>query len=113
VVACSSGEHGSASTGAASTIVAQPTAATTAASAAASSISASSASASASGSGSASAAKPPSGRTPKSFEALKAELAKNCPVEEKQSNIEQKEAAARAIQCLKKKMTADLDAVLL
>ncbi len=52
-------------------------------------------------------------KRPKSFEALKAELAKQCPVAEKESNIEQKGEASKAVDCLRRSMIADLDAVLL
>ncbi|MFO0592746.1 MAG: hypothetical protein U0441_34705 [Polyangiaceae bacterium] len=56
--------------------------------------------------------KPPR-KAPRNYEALQAELAKKCPVADAPNNIEQKEAAARSVECLKKKMTKDLDEVLL
>lgn len=80
-----------------------PTSATTTAAA--------SASVTATASAKAPAAKPPR-KAPKSYAALKADLDKKCPVESKDTNVEQKEAAAKAIECLRKKMIADLDAVL-
>ncbi len=55
----------------------------------------------------------PARKAPKNYAALQAELAKKCPVAEGANNIEQKEAFAKSIECQKKKMTADLDAVLL
>lgn len=56
--------------------------------------------------------KPPR-KAPRNYEALVAELAKKCPVADAPNNIEQKEAFARSVECLKKRMTRDLDEVLL
>ncbi|MBK8253317.1 MAG: hypothetical protein IPK82_11715 [Polyangiaceae bacterium] len=59
-------------------------------------------------------AKPKADRKPpKGYTALRADLEKKCPIEAKDTNVEQKEAAAKALECLRKKMIADLDAVLL
>ncbi len=55
----------------------------------------------------------PRHKPPRNYEALQAELTKKCPVADAPNNIEQKEAFAKSVDCLKKKMIKDLDEVLL
>lgn len=70
------------------------------------------ATASAKSTASAKAATPKPRRAPKSYDALRAELEKKCPTEAKDTNLEQKEAVAKAVECLRRKMIKDLDDVL-
>ncbi len=55
----------------------------------------------------------PARKAPRNYAALQAELAKKCPVAKANNTLEEKEALMGSIQCLKKKMNADLDAVLI
>jgi len=55
----------------------------------------------------------PHHKPPRNYEALQAELTKKCPVADAPNNMEQKEAFAKSVDCLKKKMIKDLDEVLL
>lgn len=59
------------------------------------------------------AAPKPRRKAPKSYEALRAELERKCPMETKDTNVEQKEAFSDSNECLRRTMIADLDAVLL
>jgi hypothetical protein len=97
--ACSGNDQASTAAATGSTTAAAPTVTATAATATAST--------------KASAAPKPRKKAPRSYESLKAELAKKCPIEDKPNNVEQKEAVANAGDCLRRKMIADLDAVLL
>ena len=52
-------------------------------------------------------------KPPRSFEQLRAELDKKCPAKLDGNNLEMKEESEKASQCVKKRMIADLDTVLL
>jgi hypothetical protein len=111
LTACSGGDHGTAvSTTGAATAPATATATTAVAPASGAPSAPASGAPSASASGAPHAGKK---KPPKSFDALKEELEKKCPAEPKDNNLEQKQEYARVTECLRRKMNADLDAVLL
>jgi hypothetical protein len=115
VMACSGGDHAPAGASGAASAGTSGTSGSTAAgtgSGASSAAAGTGATGAASGAPSAASVAGSGRKAPRNFEALKAELARKCPIEEKETNVDQKEAVHKATECLKKRMIADLDAIL-